>query len=105
MIFVLTQMQLKSALEKVRDSEKKVDELTRLTTQNTEDISVWKTKSGQFDDLIQEYKVKLGLTPKEAVSAWGNIILRSTRSKEIDRDDLQRPQDTVVLLTPICFSL
>ena len=84
-MFVSTQMQLESALEKVA-------ELTRLTTQNAEDISVWKTKSRQLDNLIQEFKVKFGLTPKEAVEALGNIILRSTRSKEDDRDDLQRPQ-------------
>ena len=84
---------------------KKVDEITTSITQNTEDISVWKTKSQECDDLIQEFKVKLGLTPKEAVDAWANTILRPTRSKKNDGDDLQRPLDTVVLLTPICFSL
>ena len=55
---------------------KKVDEITTSITQNTEDISVWKTKSQECDDLIQEFKVKLGLTPKEAVDAWANTILR-----------------------------
>ena len=99
-VFFSTQMQFSSRVNNLEKKQKiceskleKVDEVT----------SVCKTKSQELDNLIQESKVKLGLTPKEAVDALGNIIVRPTRSKKNDRDDLQRPQDTVVLLTPICF--
>ena len=65
-IFVSTQMQLKSFLEKV-------DELTKCATQNAEKNSVLKTKIRELDNFIQEIGVKLGLTPKEVVDAIINI--------------------------------
>ena len=73
-IFVSTQMQLKSFLEKV-------DELTKCATQNAEDISVLKTKIRELDNFIQEIGVKIGLTPKETVNAI--INLKSAHLKTI----------------------
>ena len=53
-------MQLKSFLEKV-------DELTKCATQNAEKNSVLKTKIRELDNSIEEFGVKIGLTPKETV--------------------------------------